>query len=66
MQNNSLSPVSLPLNSREATVELVGGKGCALAQLVRLDLPVPTGFYLTTIAYRRFTATNGIDQNCSR
>ena len=33
---------------------LVGGKGSGLGHLVRLGLPVPEGFCVTTAAYRAF------------
>ena len=48
----------LQLDSSEAILELVGGKGASLARLAAADLPVPTGFHITTHAYWRF-----IDEN---
>jgi rifampicin phosphotransferase len=50
----------LPLEAAEATLERVGGKGTALARLARAGLPVPPGFHVTTEAYRRFVAANGL------
>jgi pyruvate,water dikinase len=38
----------------------VGGKGSSLARLVAAGLPVPDGFHVTTAAYRRFVADNGL------
>ena len=35
------------------TLELVGGKGASLARMVAAGSPVPDGFTVTTIAYRR-------------
>lgn len=48
----------LALNSQQATLEAVGGKGAALAQMARAGLPVPKGFHVTTGAYRDFVAAN--------
>jgi phosphohistidine swiveling domain-containing protein len=50
----------LPLDSSQATLETVGGKGASLAQLVAAGLPVPDGFHVTTDAYRRFVAENNL------
>jgi pyruvate,water dikinase len=46
------------LDSPDATLESVGGKGASLARLAIAGLPVPPGFHITTHAYRRF-----IDEN---
>ncbi len=48
----------LRLDSPEATLELVGGKGASLARLAADGLPVPPGFHITTHAYRRFMDEN--------
>src|SRR5690348_6848797 len=50
----------LPLDDASATLEQVGGKGASLARLRVAGLPVPPGFILTTAAYRRFVAENGL------
>ena len=60
MQPTSQSPYYLPLDSNQATLGLVGGKGQALAQLTNLNVPVPPGFHLTTIAYRHFVEANNL------
>lgn len=39
----------------------VGGKAANLGELMRAGLPVPAGFCLTTQAYRRATASAGLD-----
>ena len=39
----------------------VGGKAANLGELMRSGLPVPAGFCLTTQAYRRATASAGLD-----
>lgn len=50
----------VPLDAAEPEPELVGGKGRSLVTLTRMGLPVPPGFLITTYAYRRFVAANGI------
>ena len=52
----------LELDSPQATLELVGGKGASLARLARAGLPVPPGFHITTLAYRRFVRENDLAQ----
>ncbi len=39
----------------------VGGKAANLGELIRARLPVPAGFCLTTLAYRRATSAAGLD-----
>ncbi|MGI5836592.1 MAG: PEP/pyruvate-binding domain-containing protein, partial [Chloroflexota bacterium] len=62
MKNGTSIPLSLPLNSSEATLELVGGKGASLAKMAAAGLPVPPGFHLTTAAYRLFVEANHIQE----
>lgn len=50
----------LSLADRDATLENVGGKGMSLAKMLSAGLPVPGGFHVTTAAYRRFVAENGL------
>ncbi len=52
------SPFVLRLDSPEATLERVGGKGASLARMVAAGLPVPPGFHIATGAYRRFVDEN--------
>jgi pyruvate,water dikinase len=58
MSSLQASPLILKLDSPDATLELVGGKGASLARLARAGLPVPPGFQITTEAYRRFVSAN--------
>jgi pyruvate,water dikinase len=58
MSSTQVTPVILKLNSPEATLELVGGKGASLARMAAAGLPVPPGFQITTQAYRRFVSEN--------
>jgi phosphohistidine swiveling domain-containing protein len=51
----------LPLTDPGATLETVGGKGAALAEMVRAGLPVPDGFHVTTAAYRAFVEENDLE-----
>ncbi|GAC1402062.1 MAG: phosphoenolpyruvate synthase [Ktedonobacteraceae bacterium] len=45
-------PLVLPLSAVDASqLLLVGGKGANLGELIRIGLPVPEGFCLTTAAY---------------
>ena len=60
MQKDKATPICLPLDSPAATVALVGGKGASLAKLAAAGLPVPPGFHVTTVAYRRFVAANAL------
>jgi rifampicin phosphotransferase len=48
----------LKLDSLDATLELVGGKGASLARMAAAGLPVPPGFHITTQVYRRFINEN--------
>ena len=40
--------------------DLLGGKGANLAEMVRIGLPVPPGFTITTQACREFLATSSV------
>jgi len=44
---------------------LVGGKGANLGELVRAGLPVPPGFCVTTVAYRRVTQPTELAKVCA-
>jgi pyruvate,water dikinase len=52
------SSLTLNLDSPEATLDRVGGKGASLARMLAAGLPVPPGFHITTDAYRRFVEEN--------
>ncbi|MFI5662854.1 PEP/pyruvate-binding domain-containing protein [Streptomyces sp. NPDC051684] len=54
-------PLVLDLRSVDATMlATVGGKAANLGELTRAGLPVPHGFCVTTDAYRRIPATDGL------
>jgi pyruvate,water dikinase len=60
MTSPQASPFILDLDSPQATLERVGGKGASLARMVAAGLPVPPGFHITTGAYRRFVDENDL------
>src|SRR5438034_7670378 len=62
MSNESFIPLVLALDDASATLEKVGGKGASLARMAAAGLPVPPGFHITTAAYRRSIAENGLQE----
>ena len=52
----------LPIDTKEATLEIVGGKGRSLAEMVNAGLAVPGGVYVTTTAYRKYILENNLQQ----
>lgn len=44
-------------------IEIVGGKGANLGEMTRAGINVPTGFVITSNAYRSFLKENGIDKD---
>ena len=48
----------LPINTTDAALDTVGGKGRSLAKMTTAGLPVPAGYYLTAPAYKRFVEEN--------
>ena len=55
---NSSGSYVLPLNTDNDSLDLIGGKGKSLARMAIAGFSVPTGFHLTTAAYKTF-----IDEN---
>ena len=53
----------LPLDDQNATLELVGGKGASLSRMANAGFPVPSGFHVTTEAYRLFVAENELQSH---
>ncbi|MEE3278207.1 MAG: PEP/pyruvate-binding domain-containing protein [Pseudomonadota bacterium] len=51
---------ALPLDTNNDSLELIGGKGKSLARMANAGFSVPTGFHLTTEAYKRFVDRNGL------
>lgn len=53
--------LTLSLNQiSKENVDLCGGKGASLGELVKIGMPVPDGFVVMTEAYRKFLEENGI------
>ena len=59
IQNDNVRHLSA-LDQRD--LMLAGGKASALGEMINAGFPVPPGFCLTTNAYRRFVADNGLDR----
>jgi pyruvate,water dikinase len=47
-------------------IAIVGGKGASLGEMLRAELPVPTGFAVTAQAFRRYIDENGIGDELFR
>lgn len=53
--------LTLSLNQiSKENVDLCGGKGASLGELIKIGMPVPNGFVVTTNAYGNFLKENGI------
>ena len=61
MSSLQSQPLLLPLSDRDATLDLVGGKGASLASTSAAGFPVPPGFHVTTAAYRGFLSENQLE-----
>lgn len=57
-----MKPYILNLADSQADLEMVGGKGMSLAKMLNAGLPVPSGYHVTTHAYRHFVAENKLQQ----
>ena len=52
----------LPLDTKTISLEMIGGKGKSLAKMASAGIPVPSGFYLTTSAYKEFVKLNNLQE----
>ena len=52
----------MPIDAKDVSLEIVGGKGKSLARMASAGMPVPTGFYLTTSAYKDFVEKNNLQK----
>ena len=50
----------LPIATKNASLEVVGGKGRSLAEMANAGLAVPDGFYVTTFGYKQFVDENNL------
>lgn len=56
----------LPLAYKQATLEIVGGKGMSLSKLLTAGIPVPDGFHVTTASYQLFIERNHIQPQINK
>ncbi len=56
----------LPLEHKQATIEIVGGKGMSLSKLLTAGISVPDGFHVTTASYQIFVETNHIQSRINK
>lgn len=56
----ALTPFVLPLAVADSSLEIIGGKGHALAKLAVAGMPVPAGFVVSTHAYRQYLEINAL------
>ncbi|MHA2182155.1 MAG: PEP/pyruvate-binding domain-containing protein, partial [Promethearchaeota archaeon] len=52
----------MPIDTKTLSLEMIGGKGKSLAKLASAGMPVPSGFYLTTSAYKYFIEINNLQK----
>jgi len=52
----------MPIDAKDVSLETVGGKGKSLARMASAGMLVPTGFYLTTSAYKDFVNKNNLQK----
>ena len=52
----------MQIDAKAVSLELIGGKGKSLARMASAGMPVPTGFYLTTAAYKDFVEKNDLQK----
>ncbi len=54
--------VTLPLNTKDNHLEVVGGKGRSLSKLIQAGFRVPNGFHIPIETYRQFVIDNNIQE----
>jgi len=50
----------LAFDTKDASLEVVGGKGRSLSEMTNAGLPVPGGFHISTATYREFVGDNDL------
>ncbi len=53
----------LPIDTKNVSLEMIGGKGKSLARMASSRMSVPSGFYLTTSAYKDFVQKNNLQKD---
>ena len=53
----------LPIDTKTLSLEMIGGKGKSLAKMASAGMSVPSGFYLTTSAYKDFVEKNNLQKS---
>ncbi|KKN55196.1 hypothetical protein LCGC14_0584660 [marine sediment metagenome] len=52
----------LPIDTKTISLEMIGGKGKSLARMASAGMSVPSGFYITTSAYKDFVKMNNLQE----
>jgi len=52
----------MPIDTKTISLEMIGGKGKSLARMASAGMSVPSGFYLTTSAYKDFVEKNNLQK----
>jgi len=52
----------MPIDTKTLSLEMIGGKGKSLAKMASAGMSVPSGFYLTTSAYKNFVEKNNLQK----
>ncbi len=50
----------LPLATKNASLDVIGGKGRSLAEMANAGFAVPDGYYVTAFSYKQFVDENGL------
>jgi pyruvate,water dikinase len=53
----------MPIDTKTLSLEMIGGKGKSLAKMASTGLSVPSGFFLTTSAYKFFIEKNDLQKD---
>ena len=53
---------TIPINTEENSLEILGGKGRSLARMTKSGFRVPGGFIVTADTYRDFVKASGIQE----
>ena len=62
MSSTQVYPFAILDNALVVDLDTVGGKGLSLARMTAAGFSVPSGFTVTTAAYRQFVSDNGLQE----